>query len=118
MADTFQYPKKRDKFGRHPQFDDTVTKIVGSVMPNPNQKELYQQRDPNKVILDNIPQYSEHRVSCMSYFSNKILSTVLSLNFILTDYLVQVNTERIPTHNRGMKHVVGGKCHTPIFYFK
>jgi hypothetical protein len=72
MADTFQYPKKRDQFGRHPQFDDTVTKIVGSVMPNPNQKELYQQRDPNKVILDNIPQFSEHRVSCMSYFSNKI----------------------------------------------
>jgi dynein intermediate chain 2, axonemal len=80
MADQHQYAKKRKEFGRHPQFDDTVTKIVGSVMPNPNQKELYQLRDPNKLILDNIPQFSEHRV----------------------------NTERIPTHNRGMKHVVGG----------
>ncbi len=63
MADQHQYAKKRKEFGRHPQFDDTVTKIVGSVMPNPNQKELYQLRDPNKLILDNIPQFSEHRVS-------------------------------------------------------
>ena len=81
MADQHQYAKKRKEFGRHPQFDDTVTKIVGSVMPNPNQKELYQQRDPNKLILDNIPQFSEHRVSAplalpSSFFSNKI-ATVL-----------------------------------------
>ena len=55
MADQHQYAKKRKEVGRHPHFDDTATKIVGSVMPNPNQKELYQQRDPNKVILDNIP---------------------------------------------------------------
>jgi hypothetical protein len=63
MADQHQYAKKRKEFGRHPQFDDTVTKIVGSVMPNHTQKDLYQQRDPNKLILDNIPQFSEHRVS-------------------------------------------------------
>lgn len=62
MADQHQYAKKRKEFGRHPQFDDTVTKIVGSVMPNHTQKDLYQQRDPNKLILDNIPQFSEHRV--------------------------------------------------------
>lgn len=62
MADQHQYAKKRKEFGRHPQFDDTVTKIVGSVMPNHQQKDLYQQRDPNKLILDNIPQFSEHRV--------------------------------------------------------
>lgn len=88
MADQHQYAKKRKEFGRHPQFDDTVTKIVGSVMPNPNQKELYQQRDPNKVVLDNIPQYSEHRVSCVCHiFSNKI-TTVLSCINILTLFLL------------------------------
>lgn len=68
MADQHQYAKKRKEFGRHPQFDDTVTKIVGSVMPNPNQKDLYQSRDPNKLILDNIPLFSEHRVSLIILF--------------------------------------------------
>ncbi len=63
MADQFQYPKKRKEFGRHPQFEDTDTKIVGSVHPNGQQRDLYQLRDPNKLILDNIPQFSEHRVS-------------------------------------------------------
>lgn len=71
MADQHQYAKKRKEFGRHPQFDDTVTKIVGSVMPNPSQKEQYQQRDPNKLILDNIPQFSEHRVT--TFYFNKTL---------------------------------------------
>jgi hypothetical protein len=89
MADQHQYAKKRKEFGRHPQFDDTVTKIVGSVMPNPNQKELYQQRDPNKLILDNIPQFSEHRVSASpavshalpsSFFSNKIATVLICIN--------------------------------------
>ena len=58
MADQHQYAKKRKEFGRHPQFDDTVTKIVGSVMPNASQKGEYITRDPNKLILDNIPQFS------------------------------------------------------------
>ena len=68
MADQHQYAKKRKESGRHPQFDDTVTKIVGSVMPNPNQKDLYQSRDPNKLILDNLPLFSEHRVSLIILF--------------------------------------------------
>ena len=80
MADQHQYAKKRKEFGRHPQFDDTVTKIVGSVMPNPNQKELYQLRDPNKLILDNIPQFSEHRVSTLS-ISSSFASKIKSLLF-------------------------------------
>lgn len=79
-ADQFPYQKKRKEFGRHPQFEDTETKIVGSVIPNNSQKDLYTLRDPNKLVLDNIPQFSEHRV----------------------------NTERVATNNRGMKHVVGG----------
>ena len=55
MADQFAYQKKRKEFGRHAQFEDTETKIVGSVIPNPSQKQIYMLRDPNKLVLDNIP---------------------------------------------------------------
>ena len=68
MAEEFTYQKKRKDFGRHAQFEDTETKIVGSVPPNPQQREQYLLRDPNRLILDNIPQYSEHRVSHISKF--------------------------------------------------
>ena len=37
MADSYTYQKKRKEFGRHAQFEDTDTKIVGSVPPDPNQ---------------------------------------------------------------------------------
>lgn len=63
MADQYPYQKKRKEFGRHPQFEDTDIKIVGSLMPNQEQKNYYILKDPNKLILDNIPQLSEHRVS-------------------------------------------------------
>ena len=63
MAEEVTYQKERKKFGRHPQFEDTETKIVGTVLPNSQQKNQYLLRDPNRLILDNIPQYSEHRVS-------------------------------------------------------
>lgn len=63
MAEEFQYQKERQKFGRHPHFEDTETRIVGSVFQNKEQHELYVQRDPNKAIFDNIPVMSEHRVS-------------------------------------------------------
>lgn len=86
MADQYQYAKKRKEFGRHPQFEDTVTKIVGTVMPNPNQKELYQLRDPNKLVLDNIPQFSEHRVSGGRHFYlNKILTAVIVYRLTLRE---------------------------------
>jgi hypothetical protein len=55
MADQFTYQKKRKEFGRCPNFEDTDTKIVGSVTPNTQQKDLYVLRDPNKLVLDNIP---------------------------------------------------------------
>lgn len=80
MTDQFTYQKKRKDFGRHAQFEDTETKIVGSVIPSPDTLNNYVQRNPNKIILDNIPQMTEHRV----------------------------NTERVATQNQGMKHVVGG----------
>ena len=62
MADQYQYAKKRKEFGRHPQFEDTITQIVASVQPNVEQSKDYIIRDPNRLVLDNIPQFSEHRV--------------------------------------------------------
>lgn len=58
MADAYTYQKKRKEFGRHGQFEDTDTKIVGSIAPDPNQAGNYKVRDPNKMILSNIPQMS------------------------------------------------------------
>lgn len=69
MADQYTYQKKRKDFGRHAQFEDTETKIVGSVIPNSQQKQIYMLRDPNKLVLDNIPQFSEHRVSSSNLVS-------------------------------------------------
>ena len=63
MAEEFQYQKERQKFGRHPNFEDTETRIVGSINYNETQKDLYQLRDPNKISLTNVPLMSEHRVS-------------------------------------------------------
>ena len=55
MADTYTYQKKRKEFGRHAEFEDTDTKIVGSVPPDPNQSDFFQVRDPNKIILSTLP---------------------------------------------------------------
>ncbi len=65
MAEEYQYSKIRNKFGRHPQFDDFEQgiQIVGQVFPDPNKASQYVLRNPNKLVLDNIPQLSEHRVS-------------------------------------------------------
>jgi len=63
MTDQYTYQKKRKEFGRHAQFEDTETKIVGSVIPNADTESNYIQRNPNKIILDNIPQMTEHRVN-------------------------------------------------------
>ena len=63
MADAYTYQKKRKEFGRHAQFEDTETKIVGSVPPDTNNTDTFTTRDPNRVVLSNIPVLSEHRVS-------------------------------------------------------
>ena len=88
MAEEFTYQKKRKDFGRHAQFEDTETKIVGSVPPNLQQREQYLLRDPNRLILDNIPQYSEHRVSifqsfCHTFHNLPLLPQHLILNPLL-----------------------------------
>ena len=63
MAEEYSYQKKRTDFGRHATFEDTETRIVGAVMANESQDTEYTPRNPNKIVLDNIPQMSEHRVS-------------------------------------------------------
>jgi len=63
MAEEYAYQKKRTDFGRHGNFEDTDVRIVGAVPFNESQKTNYIERNPNKVVLDNIPQMSEHRVS-------------------------------------------------------
>ena len=68
MADQFQYSKERRKFGRHAQFEDTEIQIVGKIDPNPDHAKDYIVRNPNKLVLDNIPQMSEHRVSYIIFF--------------------------------------------------
>lgn len=80
MADGYTYQKKRKEFGRHAQFEDTDTKIVGSIAPDLNAKEAFMDRNPNSLVVTNIAQSSVH----------------------------QVNTERIPTTHQGMKHNEGG----------
>lgn len=49
MAEEFQYQKERKKFGRHPGFEDTETRIVGSIVQNKEKEEMYCLRDPNKI---------------------------------------------------------------------
>jgi hypothetical protein len=80
MAEEYPYQKKRTDFGRHATFEDTETRIVGAVAFSDAKDTEYTPRDPNKVVLHNIPDMSEHRV----------------------------NTERVPTENNGMHHSVGG----------
>ena len=65
MADAYTYQKKRKEFGRHAQFEDTDTKIVGNVPPDPSQQYNFIQRDPNKIVLSNIAKHSTHSVSIL-----------------------------------------------------
>ena len=62
MADVYEYSKARKNFGRHPQFEDSQTKMVCEQMPDPAVAEHYLLRDPNKISMDNIPVLSQHGV--------------------------------------------------------
>jgi len=63
MAEEYAYQKKRTDFGRHAGFEDTDTRIVGAVANNESQGTEYTPRNPNKMVLHNIAEMSEHRVS-------------------------------------------------------
>ena len=83
MADGYTYQKKRKEFVRKTRLirgHHTDTKIVGSIAPDVNCKEAFMDRNPNTMVMSNIAMSSVH----------------------------QVNTERIPTSHKGMKHKEGG----------
>jgi dynein intermediate chain 2, axonemal len=80
MTDAFTYQKPREEFGRPPNFQDTDTQIVAVIDQDKKIKEQFILKDPKELVLDNIPKLSEH----------------------------SVNTERVATKNKGMKHVEGG----------
>ena len=63
MSDTYTYTKKWKMFGRQAQFEDTQTKILGMVPPDPNQADDYVRKDPSRILLSNIPDRSTQTVS-------------------------------------------------------
>ena len=64
MAEEYTYSKMRKLFGRPGQFEDfDGIKMVGTVQPDPSKAQTFCLRNPNKVVLDNIPQLSHHSVS-------------------------------------------------------
>jgi dynein intermediate chain 2 len=80
MTDAFTYQKPREEFGRSPNFSDTDTKIIGYIEPDASIRQQFILQDPKELVLDNIPKLSEHGV----------------------------NTERVATKSKGMKHTEGG----------
>lgn len=83
MADNFYtYIKKRKEFGRDARglFTDIEPKILANIVQNANYKSNYIPRDPFSAIFSNIPEYSEHAV----------------------------NTDRVATSTKAMKHIEGG----------
>ena len=65
MAEEYQYSKIRKNFGKPPNFEDFPDgiKLVGTVFPDPSKANNFDLRNPNKLVLDNIPQLSQHSVS-------------------------------------------------------
>ena len=63
MTEAYTYTKKWKQFGRQPAFEDTQTKILGMVPPDPNQADDYVQKNPNRILLSNIPERSMQTVS-------------------------------------------------------
>lgn len=74
MIDNGTYTKKRKEYGRHPQFDDTETKLVGTIEPDANTRNNYVLRNPNKLVLDNIPIHSQHQVSAIVFLTLELLN--------------------------------------------
>ena len=65
MAEEYNYSRQRKLFGRPPNFEDFPDgiKLVGTVAPDDSKAENFVLRNPNKLVLDNVPQLSHHSVS-------------------------------------------------------
>eukprot|EP00747_Dinoflagellata_sp_TGD_P086147 gnl/TRDRNA2_/TRDRNA2_163163_c0_seq2.p2 gnl/TRDRNA2_/TRDRNA2_163163_c0~~gnl/TRDRNA2_/TRDRNA2_163163_c0_seq2.p2 ORF type:complete len:573 (+),score=135.62 gnl/TRDRNA2_/TRDRNA2_163163_c0_seq2:78-1796(+) len=76
----FIYMKKRKDFGRYCNFEDVEPKVLAVVDRVPENGDMYVEQTVLNIVLDNIPQFSEH----------------------------SVNTARVQTKNRAMNHFEGG----------
>lgn len=74
------YMKKRRDFGRYCNFEDVESKILGAVERNGAAGDMYVEKTILDLVLDNIPEFSEHAV----------------------------NTARVQTKSRAMTHIEGG----------
>jgi dynein intermediate chain 2, axonemal len=74
------YQKKRKDFGRYCNFDDVEPKILGQIDNQPQCGDMYVEQTILNIVLDNIPEMSEH----------------------------SVNTARVQTKSRVMIHTEGG----------
>jgi dynein intermediate chain 2 len=74
------YIKKRKDFGRHCHFESIDAQLLGVIDPHPEAGDMYIEQTILNVVLDNIPQLSEH----------------------------SVNTARVQTQNQTMMHTEGG----------
>ena len=76
----YSYKKKRREFEKTPIFDDSELKPLGGYLSDHNLMKYYIKKNPSYITVDNIPTLSSH----------------------------EVNTERLVTQNKAMKHQEGG----------
>eukprot|EP00927_Polykrikos_kofoidii_P047205 TRINITY_DN4130_c0_g1_i1.p1 TRINITY_DN4130_c0_g1~~TRINITY_DN4130_c0_g1_i1.p1 ORF type:complete len:571 (-),score=76.37 TRINITY_DN4130_c0_g1_i1:334-2046(-) len=76
----FIYMKKRKDFGRYCRFDDVDARLVAHLDREPKCGDNFIEQTILNVVVDNIPQFSEH----------------------------SVNTARVQTKSRSMFHIEGG----------
>jgi hypothetical protein len=81
MAEEYNYAKVRKQFGKPPNFEDFPDgiKLVGTVYPDHSKAENFVLRNPNKLVLDNIPQLSHHSVSLTSTSYETVTYPAISL---------------------------------------
>jgi dynein intermediate chain 2, axonemal len=80
MVEPVDYRIKRREFEKPCAFEDTESKLIGASSSDESKMNEYIDKNPSYITLDNIPILSTH----------------------------EVNTERLVTQNRNMKHLEGG----------
>ena len=80
MVEPYSYKKKRREFEKPSIFEDSEVKPLGGYLSEDRSMKQYVKKNPSYVTLDNIPVLSTH----------------------------EVNTERLVTQSRNMKHIEGG----------
>ena len=96
MEIQYVYTKKRSEFGRQANFSDKSAEINFDVPPEDSLLEQYVEKNPCDLGIQCAGEMSEHEVN---------MNQVICMRPIT---LLQVNTERYETENRGMNHVEGG----------